>query len=95
MKVKVAKAKKQGIELERGPSHFEIDCKDNTQTTSLMKASSNGHIRIVELLVRYGADARVTNARGESALTLACLQENFAICQRLIVAKADVNQVDP
>jgi hypothetical protein len=30
MKVKVAKAKKQGIELERGPSHFEIDCKDNS-----------------------------------------------------------------
>ena len=60
-----------------------------------MKASSNGHIRIVELLLRYGADPRVTNARGESALTLSCLQENFEICQRLIVAKADVNQVDP
>ena len=30
MKVKVAKAKKAGVELERGASQFEIDCKDNS-----------------------------------------------------------------
>ena len=30
-----------------------------------------------------------------SSAALACMQENFAICERLIVAKADVNQVDP
>lgn len=80
---------------ESGADAFEIDCVDNSQTTSLMKASINGHLRIVELLLRFGADPRVTNARGETALTLACMQENFAICERLIVAKADVNQVDP
>lgn len=74
---------------------FEIDCVDNSQTTSLMKASINGHLKIVELLLRFGADPKITNARGETALTLACMQENFAICERLIVAKADVNHVDP
>lgn len=60
-----------------------------------MKASINGHLKIVELLLRFGADPKITNARGETALTLACMQENFAICERLIVAKADVNHVDP
>ena len=32
---------------------------------------------------------------GESSLTLACMQENQDICERLIVAHADVNEMDP
>jgi ankyrin repeat protein len=63
--------------------------------TSLMKASINGHIKIVSLLLKFGSSPRVTNSRGESALTLACMQENYAICEKLIIAKGDVNAVDP
>ena len=35
----------------------------------------------------------VTN-NGESSLTLACMQENLEICERLIIAQADVNEMD-
>ena len=60
-----------------------------------MKASINGHLKIVELLLRFGASPRIINNRGESALTLACMQENYTICERLLIAKGDVNSTDP
>ena len=78
-----------------GSVMFDIDKVDNTSTTSLMKASINGHVKIVQQLLRFGSNPRNTNARGETALTLACMQENKAIAKALIVAKADVNQKDP
>ena len=56
-----------------------------------MKASINGHKKIVQLLLRFGSNPRKTNLRGETALTLACMQENKEICHALIIAKADVN----
>lgn len=59
-----------------------------------MKAAMNGHLTIIELLLKFGASPRKINSRGENALTLACMQENFNICERLIVAKGDVNYVD-
>jgi len=59
-----------------------------------MKASINGHVKIVELLLKFGASPRQCNSRGECALTLACMQENYAICERLLIAKGDVNYVD-
>lgn len=76
-------------------SSFGIDCVDNSETTSLMKASINGHLKIIELLLRFGASPRQCNNRGESALTLACMQENYAICERLLIAKGEVNHIDP
>lgn len=59
-----------------------------------MKASINGHFKIVELLLRFGANPRIENKNGENALTLACAQENFTICEKLLVANAEVNHID-
>ena len=59
-----------------------------------MKASINGHEKICKLLLRFGSNPRITNSRDETALTLACMQENKEIAKALIVAKADVNQID-
>eukprot|EP00347_Sterkiella_histriomuscorum_P019677 403340709 len=73
---------------------FDIDCLDDVSLTPLMKASINGHLEIVKLLLKFGANPRKKNKRQESALALACMQENTAICERLIIAKADVNEVD-
>ena len=73
---------------------FDIDGEDSLTLTPLMKASINGHLEIVKLLLRFGANPRKKNKRGESSLALACMQENFHICERLIYAKADVNELD-
>jgi hypothetical protein len=59
-----------------------------------MKASFNNRIQIVELLLKFGAKPNIMNQNGDTALTLACMQENLQICERLIVAQADVNQLD-
>ena len=59
-----------------------------------MKASINNHLEIVKLLLQFGASPRVVTANGESSLTLACMQENLDICERLIIAHADVNEKD-
>ena len=74
---------------------FDIDIKDNLSLTSLMKASINNHLEIVRLLLQFGANPRIVTMNGESSLTLACMQENQDICERLIVAHADVNEMDP
>jgi len=73
---------------------FDIDGPDELSLTPLMKASINGHLEIVKLLLKFGANPRKKNKRLESSLALACMQENTAICERLIIAKADVNEVD-
>ena len=59
-----------------------------------MKASINNHLEIVKELLMFGANPRITTSRGESSLTLACMQENHEICERLIIAHADVNELD-
>jgi len=73
---------------------FDIDVPDNLSLTSLMKASINNHLEIVKMLLNFGANPRIKTMNGESALTLSCMQENLQIVEKLIVAKADVNEID-
>lgn len=75
-------------------SVFDIDGEDSLTLTPLMKASINGHLEIVKLLLRFGANPRKKNKRGESSLALACMQENVKICERLLFARADPNEQD-
>lgn len=73
---------------------FDIDAKDKLSLTPLMKASINNHLGIVKMLLNYGANPRIKTERGESSLTLAVMQENLEICEELILAKADINELD-
>ena len=73
---------------------FDIDVKDKLSLTCLMKSSINNHIEIVNILLRFGASPRITTDRGESSLTLAVMQENLEICEKLIIAQANVNEID-
>ena len=59
-----------------------------------MKASINNHIEIVKILLKFGSNPRIVTDRRESSLTLACMQENLEVCEKLIIAEADVNEVD-
>ena len=56
-----------------------------------MKATMNNHAEITELLLNYGANPRLENFLGETALSISCVQSNSLICQQLLVARADVN----
>lgn len=79
---------------EEGEDIWSIDDPDSLSLTSLMKASINNHVEIVKLLLNFGANPRIRTKNGESSLTLACMQENKQIVEKLIIAKADVNEID-
>lgn len=75
-------------------SSFQIDWRDRLNLTPLMKAATFGYYDIVLKLLKYGANPRTKNNYGESALALSWMQENYKIWERLIIAKANVNEVD-
>ena len=83
------------IRLEKlGKPVFDINYRDKTNNNFLMKASAFGYYNIVCKLLKFGANPRHKNNNGESALALSCMQENYSICEKLIMAKADVNETD-
>lgn len=45
-----------------------INYQDKTKFTPLMSAAYNGHVNLVELLLKHGADASLKNVDGETAL---------------------------
>lgn len=81
-------------EIGSQQNSFSIDCMDIKNTTCLMKAVRKNYYDIVELLLNFGANPRIENSQGETALSMACIQENAEICEKLICARANVNHVD-
>jgi hypothetical protein len=59
-----------------------------------MTAVMKNHQEIVEFLLNYGANPRIENHSGETALSMAVIQENFNICEVLLIARARVDQRD-
>ena len=49
----------------------EINLQNSDGGTALMLAASNGHERVVELLLRHGAEINLQNSDGGTALMLA------------------------
>ena len=52
------------------------------------------NFEIVELLLRFGANPRHENNQGENALLIACFNENYDICEKLLVARARIHEPD-
>ena len=73
---------------------FNIDWRDKLNLTPLTKAATFGYYNIVLKLLKFGANPRHKNNNGESALALSWMQENHKIWEKLIMAKADVNEID-
>lgn len=62
--------------------------------THLRKASLNGDVKIVRLLIKAGANVNATGQGGETALHLAASRNNIGCVQALVKAGAKVNCKD-
>lgn len=75
------KSRKGGREDLRSKGLFSIDAMDKLGMTSVSKAAMGGHSDIVGILLKFGANPRLENSKGETALALACMNENHIICE--------------
>ncbi len=80
-----------------------VNAADFYDHTALMKASANGHIDIVKLLIEKRANlnlkglekgAESTSHKSDSALMMAIDNEKYDIVKTLVLAGANVNQKD-
>ena len=79
--------------LEKG--NASPNTKNIRQKTALTVAASEGHLRVVNLLLCYGADTDILDAEWNSPLLMCCQNsQNLAVVEALIVAGADVNIVN-
>lgn len=53
-------------------------------STALMKASQNGHIEVVNLLLKYKANAEIKNHRDFTVLMLAAAEGHYEIVDILL-----------
>ena len=63
--------------------------------TPLMEATSNGHERVVNLLICAGAKLDERDSQGETALLYAVLSRNLSICEILLDAGANMDLRTP
>jgi ankyrin repeat protein len=60
-----------------------IDAQDNEGNTPLHVAATNGHGRIVRLLMDHGADSSIINRQGFTASDLARLRGHHGVAQMI------------
>lgn len=82
------------VELIIAHNQNTIEQTDNLGKTSLMLASAEGHLGILELLLSNGADISKVDNEGMSCLTWACIKGQIQAAQCLIVHGANVNHTD-
>ena len=49
----------------------------------MLQAASRGHVEVVSLLLRHGANLFHQNQEGETALHLACYHQHLTVCECL------------
>jgi ankyrin repeat protein len=64
------------------------------QATALWAAAASGHLPLVDLLLRHGADVSAKTSGGASSLHAACGRGHAAVVQRLVKAGAVVHSSD-
>ncbi|XP_078171686.1 ankyrin repeat family protein [Carex rostrata] len=70
---------------------FPLDSKDSQGRTALHMAAANGHLAIVDYLIKNGADVNVTNLEKNTPLHWACLNGHMEVIKALIIAGANVS----
>lgn len=59
-------------------SHAEVDIRNNRQQTPLLLAVSQGHVAVIELLVKEKANINVQDEDGDTCLHLALMRQSVA-----------------
>ncbi len=65
-------------------SDIMADVPDNKQETSLIKASARGHSKVEAMLLSHGADRRIQEQQGNTALHKAAQEGHLAIAKNLV-----------
>lgn len=75
--------------LQRGSTDIDCCCGDD-RWTPLMVAAEEGFLRIIRVLLRFGAGVSVRNDRGHTALHISVRNKHLAVTKALIKAGADL-----
>lgn len=78
------------IESLRDPSIRDYDIK--AEQTALMWATAEGHVEVVEELIKAGAEYRASLASGFTPLLFAVREGHMKVVQTLVKSGVDVNQ---
>ncbi|KAL3144720.1 Ankyrin repeat and KH domain-containing protein 1 [Trebouxia sp. C0009 RCD-2024] len=68
-----------------------VDGRDATGRTALIRACFDGHLEVAEVLLRAGADVNASDKWGWTALMGACMWGRLEVAEVLLRAGADVN----
>lgn len=83
------------LEADRDLHTINIDWQNfESKCTPLLIASANGHEKIVDILLSKGADVKMRDERGATALHHAAQSGHSAIVEMLINAGCDLDAVD-
>ena len=76
-------------------SGVAVDCRDSLETTPLMHATSGGHISIVQILLRAGANPNLVCGRSSSSLHRAIANNDVDVARLLLdQPKIDLGVID-
>lgn len=78
------------ILLIKAGSNINMLIKDNSGNTALHRAAMAGNTHVVESLIDYDCNTRMTNANGETALHLAASQGHDSIVKRLVKTEVSI-----
>jgi hypothetical protein len=79
--------------LQNGAS-VDLRSTDPEQSTALMWASLKGHLRMIQLLLSWGADANASDARGYTAIFHAVHYDQLFALHLLLHKRANVTHLD-
>ncbi|KAL1540148.1 GA-binding protein subunit beta-2-like [Salvia divinorum] len=71
-----------------------LDSKDSEGRTALHMASANGHLNIVDYLVRNGVDVNACNMEKNTPLHWASLNGHIEVVKRLILSGAEISPLN-
>lgn len=76
--------------LEQNEKHFYVDDIDEDGITALQRSCFTGPLKLVQLLVTYGADLNIQDKEGWSVMHAATIARNHSIMRYLINMGAEV-----